>query len=70
MTSCWLLWMTKSFQNGIYSLRKGFAQREANYFLQKLMILEYGGNSENGRVASPYFNPLYTGGFFHCYMLD
>ena len=29
VTSCWLLWMTKSFQNGTYSLRKEFAQ---NFF--------------------------------------
>ena len=53
VTSCLLLWMKKLLQSEIYSLRKEFAPRGANSFLQKLTSIEKKGKNQNGRAASP-----------------
>ena len=47
-----LLCVIKPFQNGVYFKRKEFAPEGANSFLLKLIPIEKGGKTENGRVAS------------------
>ena len=36
-------WVTNPFQTGVYSLRKEFAPRGANSFLEELTLIEEGG---------------------------
>ena len=44
--------MDEPLQKGVYSLRKEFAPKGANSFLQELILIGKGSKTKSGRVAS------------------
>ena len=48
----------------VYSLRKEFAPRGANLFLEELISFLKGGIDKHGRVASSKNTPLYSEKYF------